>query len=246
MKAKHFIFIVLGIIIIVLITGFITTKTGLAVFDKGYFSPQRYQTGPVPISVESSIDSTRIITQAIQIRNQILDYLPHPYDYRVRDLDRTKLIQARMNILESTMPKYYARGSSLSCYGDEFFDLDMEAIYNLAQLACLAEIRYPIGYEPETITVEIEGELYTVEETGQYGCNTILRPLARAAIMDLIESERLILIATLKSSPCEVDMKEFELSMSLAEENVENLNIDKVADNYRSAYIKALRCYCDW
>jgi len=242
MKDKHIIFIIFSIIIIVLASAYVSSS----VFDKGYFSPQRYQTGPVPITIESSIDSTRIITQAIQIRNKILDYLPHPYDYRVRDLDRTKLIQARMNILESTMPKYYARGSSLSCYGQEFFDLDMEAIYNLAQLGCLAEIRYPTGYEPETITVEIDGELYTVSEAGQYGCNTILRPLARAAIMDIIESERLILIATLKSSPCEVDMKEFELSMSLAEENVENLKIDKVADNYRSAYIKALRCYCDW
>ncbi|MBN1645106.1 hypothetical protein JW851_03650 [Candidatus Woesearchaeota archaeon] len=245
MKEKQIFLIIFLIVSIVLISGLATTKTGQAVFDKGYFSRQRLSTGPVPISVDSSISSTRLITQAIQMRNGILDYLPHPYDYRVRDLDRTKLIQARINIQETTFEKYFARGSSLSCYGNEFFDLDMEAIYNLAQLGCLAQPRVPTGYEPRTFTVEIEGEPYTVTEDDSL-CNTYLKYLARNAISDLIESERLILIATLKSSPCEVDMEEFQLSMSLAEENVENLKIDRVADNYRSAFIKALRCYCDW
>jgi len=215
------------------------------VFDKGYFSRQREQTAPVPISVGSSIASTDIIYKAMQMRNSMLDYLPHPYDYRVRDMDRTKLVQARMNILETTMANYYARGSALSCDGNEFFDLDMEAIYNLAQLGCLAQPTVPNGYEPRTVTVEVEGELYTVTENEGL-CNSYLQDLSRQAISDIIESERMILIATLKSSPCEVDAEEFGLSMSLAEENVANLKIDRVADNYRSAYIKALRCYCDW
>lgn len=240
---NYFIFIL--IILIVIISLYQESNTGSAVFDKGYFSQQRYQTRPVPISVGSSIEANRAIDQAIQLRNKILDYLPHPYNYRVRDLDRTKLIQAQLNIQETTFPKYFARGSSLSCYGDEFFDLDMEAIYNLAQLGCLAQPRIPTGYEPRTFTVEIEGEPYTVVEDNAL-CNNNLKWLARNAISDIIESERLILIATLKSSPCEVDEKEFQLSISLAEENVANLKIDKVADNYRSAYIKALRCYCDW
>ncbi len=245
MNSKNFVFIIFLIVLLVLVSGFAATNTNHVVFDKGYFSTKRLQTSPVPITVGSSISETQLITRAIQLRNKILDYLPHPYDYRVRDLDRTKLIQARMNILESTFPKFFARGSSLSCDGHEFFDLDMEAIYNLAQLGCLAQPRIPTGYEPRTFTVEIEGEPYTVVEDDAL-CNNNLKWLARKAISDLIESERMILIATLKSSPCEVDTEEFQLSMSLAEENLENLRIDKVADNYRSAYIKALRCYCDW
>lgn len=245
MNSKHFILIIFLISLIVIVSGFAGTGAGNAVFDKGYFSKQREQTGPVPISVGSSIAATDIIYKSIQMRNAILDYLPHPYDYRVRDMDRTKLVQARMNILETTMSKYYARGSSIGCDGNEFFDLDMEAIYNLAQLACIAQPHVPTGYEPETVTVEIEGELYTVTEDEGL-CNSYLRDIARAAISDLIESERMALIATLKSSPCKVDADEFQLSMSLAEENVENLKIDRVADNYRSAFIKALRCYCDW
>ncbi len=245
MKQNNFIFIVFLIFAVVIILGFAGTGAGNAVFDNGYFSRQRAQTGPVPIAVGSSIAATDIIYKSMQMRNAMLDYLPHPYDYRVRDMDRTKLIQARMNILETTMAQYYARGSALSCDGNEFFDLDMETIYNLAQLACIAQPHVPTGYEPRTVTVEIDGEPYTVTEDEGL-CNSYLRDISRQAISDLIESERIILIATLKSSPCKVDAEEFGLSMSLAEENVENLKIDKVADNYRSAYIKALRCYCDW
>lgn len=242
MSTKHLIFIIAIIVFIVLIAGF---EANSAVFDKGYFSAQRLQTKPVPISVGSSIQATTIVTEAIQTRNKILDFLPHPWDYRVTDLERTKLIQARMNILETTMPKYYTRGSSLSCNGNEFFGLDMEAIYNLAQIACLTQPKIPTGYEQRRFTVEINGEPYTVTEQNPL-CNTNLKYLARNAISSLIESERLLLIATMKSSPCEVEAEEFQLSMSLAEENVENLNIDRIADNYRSAFIKALRCYCDW
>ena len=245
MNAKNFILIIFLIISVVIVFGFAGADTGSVVFDKGYFSKQREQTAPVPISVGSSIASTDLIYKAIQLRNSALNYLPHPYDYRVRDIDRTKLIQARMNILETTMGKYYARGSALSCDGNEFFDLDMEAIYNLAQLGCIAQPKIPTGYEPRTITVEIEGELYTVTEDSGV-CNSYLRDIARRAISDIIESERMMLLATMKSSPCDVDAEEFGLSMSLAEENVENLKIDKVADNYRSAFIKAMRCYCDW
>ena len=245
MNTRNFILIIFFIFLIVIISGFAGIGTGNVVFDKGYFSKQREQTNPVPISVGSSIASTDLVYKAIQLRNSVLNYLPHPYDYRVGDLDRTKLIQARMNVLETTMGKYYARGSSLSCDGNEFFDLDMEAIYNLAQLGCIAQPNIPTGYEPKTITVDVDGELYTVTEDSGL-CNTYLRDIARNAISDIIESERMMLIATLKSSPCDVDAEDFGLSMSLAEENVENLKIDKVADNYRSAFIKAMRCYCDW
>jgi len=245
MKPKHFIFIIILMVFLFLISGYSISNMGRVTFDKGYFSSKRLSTGPVPISVGSSISSNRLMTQSIQLRNNILDYLPHPYDYRVRDLDRVKLIQARMNILESTFEKYYARGSSLSCDGDELFELDREALINLAELACLTGVTVPHGYEPRTFTVEVEGEPYTVTEDNS-PCNSYLKYLARDAISDLIESERMMIIATLKSSPCEVNMNEFELSMSLAEENIENLQIDKIADNYRAAYIKALRCYCDW
>ncbi len=245
MKPKHFIFIIILMVVVFLISGYSISNMGKVTFDKGYFSSKRLATGPVPISVGSAISSNRLITQAIQLRNIILDYLPHPYDYRVRNLDRIKLIQARVNILDSTFEKYYARGSSLSCEGDEFFALDREALINLAELACLTQATIPHGYEPRTFTVEVEGEPYTVTEDN-YPCNSHLKYLARDAISDLIESERMILTATLKSSPCKVDMEEFQLSISLAEENVENLRIDKIADNYKAAYIKALRCYCDW
>lgn len=245
MKTNNFILIIFLIFLIIIISGFAGTGTGNAVFDKGYFSRQREQTGPVPITVGSSIAATDIVYKSMQMRNAILDYLPHPYDYRVRDIDRVKLIQARMNILETTMAQYYARGSSLSCDGNEFFDLDMEAIYNLAQLACIAQPKVPTGYEPRTVTVEIDGELYTATENEGL-CNSYLRDIARNAISELIESERILLIATMKSTPCEVDATEFALSMSLAEENIENLRIDRVADNYRSAFTKAMRCYCDW
>lgn len=245
MNSNHFILLVFLIALIVIISSLAGTDTGRAVFDKGYFSKQREQTAPVPISVGSSIAATEITYKSLQMRNAILDYLPHPYDYRVRDMDRTKLVQARMNILETTMSKYYARGSSLSCDGNEFFDLDMESIYNLAQLGCLAQPHVPTGYEPRTVTVEIDGESYTATEDEGL-CNSYLRDVSRQAISDLIESERIILVATMKSSPCKVDANEFQLSMSLAEENVANLKIDRVADNYRSAYIKAMRCYCEW
>ncbi|MBD3361721.1 hypothetical protein GF358_02935 [Candidatus Woesearchaeota archaeon] len=245
MNEKHFILIISFIFIVVIVGGFAGTNAGKAVFDSGYFSSKRLQTTPVPITVGSSISANRIITESTQMRNHILDYLPHPWDYRVRDLDRTKLIQARLNVLETTFEKYYSRGSSLSCDANELFDLDMEAIYNLAQLGCLVQPEIPTGYEPRTFTVEVEGEPYTVVEDNSL-CNNNLKWLARDAISDLIESERMLLVATFKSTPCEIDENEFQLSMSLAEENVANLRIEKVADNYRAAYIKALRCYCDW
>lgn len=245
MNSKNTLFIIISIVFLVILVGFETDMSGNAVFDKGYFSTKKLQTGPVPITVGSSISANRIITESKQIRNSILDYLPHPWDYTVRDLDRTKLIQARINILESTMEKYYSRGSSLSCDGDELFALDRETIINLADLGCLTQPKVPHGYEQRTFTVTIEGEPYTVVEDDAL-CNNNLKYLARRAISDLIESERMLLVATFKSTPCKVDAEEFQLSMSLAEENVENLKIDKVADNYRSAFIKALRCYCDW
>jgi hypothetical protein len=245
MNEKQFVFIFIFISFILLISTFAMNNTGQVTFDKGYFSTKRLATGPVPISVGSAISSTQAVIKAKQLRYGILNYLPHPYDYRVRDLDRIKLIQARINIQETTFEDFYARGSSLSCEGDEFFELDREALINLAELACLTQVTVPHGYEQRTFTVEIEGEPYTVVEDDSL-CNANLKYLARNAISDLIESERMILTATLKSSPCDVDMEEFQLSVSLAEENVENLRIGNIADNYRAAYIKALRCYCDW
>lgn len=189
-----------------------------------------------------------LVREATDLRLRALYVLPVLDDVRVRKIDRTRVLRAKLGIREGLDAHYYVDHAGLNCAGREVFKNDRVAMQNLLQLSCYIPIQLQEGrfISPGGIRVRTttgSGTTVRFTDIGRVTCNNALRQMTDQAFKLLLDVEEKLAQAAIVTSPC-ARPEAFATLLGLVEENRVRRQYLKAVDNLESVWRRAVSCKC--